>query len=119
MKIETIHNNAHKLTQINEVSTRIDQLKADIKEKSDFLSTINVERQAKLYEEVISAVKERAKIEGIGIEHTYLSVFIKAIEKQCDLLGLEAPKKSEMKITNAAKIVVSPEGEKPEIENGD
>ena len=86
MKAETINNNAYKLIQNNDIATRIAELKKAITKDLDLTSQITVERQLKYAQK---AIQETLKS---GDWNNYL----KAMEMQNRLLGLNAPVRSQV-----------------------
>lgn len=95
MKPETITNNAYKLTLNNDIATRIEEYKKEFTKKLDLASQITVERQLKYAQK---AVQECLKA---GDWNNYL----KAMEMQNKLLGLNAPTKTDN--THALKDINS------------
>jgi len=85
MKAETIQNNAYILMRNNDIAARVDEIKKEITKNLDLASQITVERQLKYAQK---AVQECLKV---GDWNNYL----KAMEMQNRLLGLNAPTKTD------------------------
>lgn len=94
MKPETIQNNAYKLTLNNDIATRIEEYKKEFTKSLDLASQITVERQLKYAQK---AVQECLKV---GDWNNYL----KAMEMQNRLLGLNAPTKTDTRLSSSDDV---------------
>ena len=97
MKDATIDNNAYKLMQNNEITTRYEELLNELKEKAFY----TVEKA----NDDLNWIKEKAKedIEYRGLKQANANAYINAVEEQINLNGITI-KEAKKDIDNTFKI---------------
>lgn len=105
MKETTINNNAYKLLQNNEITTRLKELKKPLQEKFEY----TMEQSFKKFNDLQELALKRISI--TGMPNPDLTNAIKCEENKAKLMGLYATEKVEVN-SNVKKIFITKTDEK-------